>query len=97
MSSEGGLHGDLRCLSVANLANEDNVGVLSQNCAQSVGKCCASQSVDLNLVDVGKLVLDRILDRRDVAGFAVQLVERRIQRRGLTCPGRTTNDQQSVR
>ena len=45
--------------------------------------------VRLDLVDGRKDVLDRVLDRHDVAGLVTDLGQRRIERRRLPAPGRS--------
>ncbi len=85
---EGRLDGDDAGLAVADLADEDDVGVLAQDRAQGVGEREAGLRVRLHLVDVGEPVLDRVLDRDDVARFDVEQVERRVQRGRLARAGR---------
>ena len=44
------------------------------------------QPVDLDLVDVVELILDGVLDGRDVAQGSIHLVEGRVQGGGLPAP-----------
>ena len=55
---------DARGFDVADLADEDRIGVLAQDRSQTVGERQAGRLVDLDLVDRRDDVLDRILDRR---------------------------------
>jgi hypothetical protein len=54
-------------------------------------------AADLDLVDAGHLVLDRILDREDLDVGLVQPVERRVERRRLAAAGGAGNQQDAVR
>ena len=64
-----GLHRDLRGLRVADLADQDDVGILPQDRAQRARERQLDLLVDLRLVDAGDLILDRILDRDDVGAL----------------------------
>src|SRR5216684_717438 len=81
------LHGDLSGLAIADLADQDDVRVLAQNRPQAVGKTDVGQLVDLALVDVLKGVLDRVLDRHDVADLLIELVNRRVKGGRLAAAG----------
>ena len=96
MPSERRLHGDLRCLHVAHLTHEDHVGVLAQNCSQTVGKRGSGQPVDLDLVDVVELILDRVLDCGDVSRTAIEFVQRRVERGRLSGARRSADHDQPV-
>ncbi len=74
VTGERGLHGDARGLDVADLADEDHVGVLTEDRLEPAGEGDVGGLVDLDLVDGGQDVLDRILDRHHVA---LRRVERR--------------------
>jgi hypothetical protein len=67
VAGERRLHGDAGGLDVADLADEDDVGVLAQDRLQAAGEGDAGLLVDLDLVDRREDVLDRVLDRHDVA------------------------------
>ena len=72
VAGHGGLEGDVGRLLVADLADEDHVGVGAEDRAQPGGERQAGARVDLDLVGVRHLVLDRVLDRRDLALVAVE-------------------------
>ena len=97
VAGEGGLHGDARGLDVTDLADEDHVGVLAQDRLQPAGERDLGDLVDLDLVDRGEHVLDRVLDRHDVALDRVDLGERRVERRGLAGTGRAGADHHAER
>ncbi len=77
------LHRDLGRLEVADLADHHDVGVLAQDCAQAACEGHLDLRVHLRLADAVDVVLDRILDRQDVAREVVDALERRVQRRRL--------------
>jgi len=79
---------DLGGLLVADLADEDHLGVGAEDRAQTAREREADARVHLDLVHAGELVLDGILDRRDRARLLVQQVERRVERRRLAGAGR---------
>ena len=88
VTGECGLHGDACGLHVADLADEDGVRVLPQNRLEAGRERDASGLVDLDLVDGREGVLDRILDRHDVAFRAVDLAERPVECGGLSAARR---------
>ena len=88
---------DLRGLVVADLADHDDVRVLAQDRAQGLGEVEVDLGVDLGLADAGQLVLDRVLDRHDVAAAGVQPAQRRVQRGGLARAGGAGHQDDAVR
>ena len=86
---------------IAHLADDDDVGRLTQRRAQR-GRKIGRVDADLDLLDdaaaVRVLVLDRILDRDDVARVAaVDLLDQRRQRRRLPGAGRSADQHQPAR
>jgi hypothetical protein len=94
---EGRLHGDLRRLEVADLADHDHVRVLADDRAQRVGEAEVDLRADLDLVDAGHLVLDRVLDGEDLHVGLVQPVEGRVQGGGLAAARGAGDEQDPVR
>ena len=76
VTGERRLHSHPRRVLVTNLADHDDVWVLSQHAAQCAREGEADLRVDLDLIDQWKLVLDRVLHRHDVHGFGPEQVER---------------------
>ena len=68
VAGEARLHGDLRGLEVADLADHHHVRVLAQDGAQAARESHLDLGVHLRLADAVDVVLDRVLDRHDVAG-----------------------------
>src|SRR5207302_9807401 len=61
VASHSGPAGDLRGFQVPDLADEDDVRVLSQDGAKGYGKGQTCVDVDLGLVDSVEVALDRVL------------------------------------
>ena len=87
-SAEGDLGGFL----VANLADEQHVGIRAQHGSEAVREAQPGPRVDLDLVESGRAVLDRVLDRRQLAVGRVQHLEARVERRRLARAGRADDD-----
>ena len=66
VTGERALDGDASSVGIANLADEDHVGVLSQDGFEACRKREAGLLVRLDLVDAREDVLHRVLDRRHV-------------------------------
>ena len=92
-----GAEGDLRRLLVTDLADEDDVGVGAEDRAQAVREREARAGVDLDLVEPGGAVLDRVLERDDRHLRPVQLLERRVERRRLARARRADDDDRAER
>ena len=97
----GGLQSDLRRLGVAELADEDHVGVLAQRAPQRLAERRGVEP-DLALADDAALLLvddlDRILDRQDVvAPRAVDVVDHRGERCRLARAGRARDEHETAR
>ena len=80
VSRDGRAHRDARGLAVANFADGNDIGVLTQNRAQAVCKRHAGLFVDLALVHAGDVVLDRVLERDDIDFLAREVLEHRAHR-----------------
>jgi hypothetical protein len=96
----GGLERRLRRLRVAQLADQDRVGVLAENTAERLREVEGVEP-DLALVDdaiaIGMEDLDRILDRDDVlVPRAVDVVDHRREARRLAGAGRTRDEDQAA-
>ena len=86
-----------RRIGVADLAEHDDVGVLTQKGAQRSAEGQADLLLELHLVHPFERILDRVLDRKDVARLAVQPPERRVERRALARAGRSGDQRHAVR
>ena len=100
MPGFGGLDRDRDGLEVAQLADQDDVGILAQRRAQRILER-VGVGAHLALVDQALLVavheLDRILDRDDVlVARLVDVVDHRAQRRRLARSGRAGHQHQPL-
>ncbi len=93
----GGLERDLRRFLVADLTEQDDVGILAQHRAQHAPERQPLLLVDLDLVDALELILDRVLDRDDVRLRREDLAQERIERGGLAAPGRAGDEDHALR
>ena len=87
---------DLGRLEVADLADEDDVGVLPQEGAQRRREGQADLLLHLDLVDAGEVELDRVLGRHDVDGRVVQGGDRGVERVRLARAGRPGDEHDAV-
>ena len=87
VAGEARLHRDLRGLEVADLADHDHVRVLAEDRAQPACEGHLDLGVHLGLTDAVDVILDRILDRHDVAGVVVEALESGIERGRLSRAG----------
>src|SRR3989475_3105907 len=72
---------------VANLADQDDIGVLSHERADAVAEIHLGGFVDRGLADQGHGIFDRILQGHDVEAVVVDVIEHRIERRRLATAG----------
>ncbi len=96
MAGEGRADGDVDGFRVADLTDEDDVGVLSQDRPQAGGEGEASLGIDGDLVDALELVLDRILDGDDLVLGALDLRQTGVEGRRLTRAGGTGDQDHAV-
>ena len=93
---ERGLQRDRRRLGVADLADEDDVGVLAQDRAQPRREGEARARVGLSLVDRRDVDLDGVLQRHHVHARRVEELHERVERRRLARPGRTARHHEAL-
>src|ERR1700691_535028 len=97
MSGETRLYGDLRRLEITDFSHHDDVGVLAQDGAQPARESHLDLGVDLRLTDAVNEILDRVLDRDDVAGVVIEALKPRIERRRLAGAGGAGDEKNAVR
>ncbi len=88
VAGEARLDRDVGGFDVADLTDQQNVGVLPQHRAQRGREGEALRLVDLQLGNPRHVVLDRVFHGDDVDPPGAQLVERGVQRGGLAAAGR---------
>ena len=87
MTGHRGMHCGFRRFRVADFADENDVGILTENGAQHSGKREAGLFVDLNLGDAIDFVFDGIFDGDDVQRLIPKFVDQGVERCGLCrCP-----------
>ena len=79
VAGQGGLDGDSRRLLIADLADHNNVRVLTQKTSQGVGESKPRRIVDFKLVNAGDVAFDGILNRTNVDLFIVQFRQGGVQ------------------
>ena len=82
------LDGDARGFEVANFADHDDIRILTQDRTQRDGKIETDLRLDLNLIDPGKLILDRIFHGEQLQLGPIEILQRRVERRRLAAAGR---------
>ncbi len=80
MPCETGLNSDICGLKVSNFAYHDHIRVLPQNCAETFSKGHISFQINLGLPDSFHVILNRILNRKNIARGVIQLVQASVER-----------------
>ncbi len=92
-----GLDRDVGGFEVADFADHDDVGILSQEGAQRVGEIETCLFIDVDLVDAGQLDFGRVFSRCNIHARLVQDVQARVQRHRLAAAGRAGHQDHAVR
>ena len=87
---------DFRSLFVADLANEYDVRILTQNRSQACGERQVDLGVDFDLTNTRLLNFNRILDRHDVFGGVIDACKRRVQGGRLTTTRRSRDEENAI-
>ena len=87
MSGHRCMDRSLRGFGIANLADQNHVGILTQDGAKHARKRQAGALVSLDLRDAVDFVLNRILDRNDVHWLVAKLVDQAVERGRLAASG----------
>ena len=80
MAGERRLNGNGGGLAVADLADQNDVGILAENRAQRRCEGEARLFVDLNLDDASDAILDRVLDGYDVDAAMLEQTQGSVKR-----------------
>ena len=80
MPRQAGLNSNISGLKVSNLAYHDHIRVLPQNGAQAFREGHIGFQINLCLPNSFHVILNRILDGKNVARSVVQLVKASVQR-----------------
>ena len=96
VTGETGVSRDRRRLEIANFTDHDDVRRLAQDGAERGGKGHPDLGIYLYLVDPVHLILDRLLDRDDLAIGFVDVIETGVERTRLSRAGRAGDEQNAV-
>src|SRR5512135_3878736 len=96
MARQRRLDGYLRCFEVSDLADHNDVGVLSYDMTQRAGEMQADLRLDLDLIYPLELVLDRVLYSDYLPVRRIYLVERAVEGSCFPAACRTGNKDYAV-
>src|SRR4051812_49010457 len=96
VTGQSSLNGDLGHFQVADFADQDDVGRLTQHRAEDLGEAQPDVLTHLALVDAGEVVFDRVLGGDDLAVRAVQLVQGAVEGGRLAGTGRAGHQEDAV-
>src|SRR5262249_34584151 len=96
VSGERGLDGDLCGFLVADFADHDFVGVMTEDGAQTSGEGQSFLFVDRNLGDSAKLVFDGVFDGDDLVFVGLDFVDGGVEGGGFSGTGGTGNEHHAV-
>src|SRR5258706_272981 len=97
VAGERRLDGDLCRFEITDLADEDDVGILTQEGAKRGGKIEPDLLFHLDLIDALQVKFDRILGRHDICFRGVQRLQGRIKRIRLTRTRRSRDQNHPIR
>ena len=84
VACEGCLDGELCGFGIADFADEDDIGVLAEQRAETCGEGDIAFDIDLHLGDAVHVVFDGVFDGHDIAGGAVNATKGGVQGGGFT-------------
>src|SRR5207244_10151107 len=96
MAGERGLHGNFGGFFIADFADENDVGVLTQHRAENAAEGQFDLGLDLALNDSVDVIFDGVFGGDQLAGDVVELAESGIERGGFTGTGGTGHDSDAV-
>src|SRR5258708_4884261 len=96
MACQRRLDRNTRSLDIADLADHDDVRVLTKDGAQRMRKIQPNFRLDLDLVDALHLVFNGVLNRKYLSLGAIEQLQRRIKRRRLAAARRAGDQNDSV-
>ena len=97
VAGQGRLHGDLGRLLIANFADEDDIGIVTEYRTQAAGKGQTRFFRNLDLVNALELIFNGVFDGDDFAQGIIDFIQRGVQRRGFAASGRTRDENDSMR
>src|SRR5207249_10027255 len=97
VSCERRAYGNVGGLEVTNLADHDDIGVLTHDMAQPRGECQTNLRIDVNLIDPVHLIFNRIFDRDDLPIGNIDALQGTVQSGAFTAARRTRDQKYTVR
>src|SRR6266568_688230 len=97
VAGERGLDGDLRGFLVADFAHHDLVRIVAEDGTQTARESKPLLLIDRNLRDAANLVFHRVFNRDELVFVGLDLIDGRIQRRGLAGARRAGYEDHAVR
>src|SRR5437660_401762 len=91
VSGESRANRDVGRFQIANLADHDDIRILPHDVAQPRSKCKPDLGIHMDLVNPVHLILDRIFYRDDLPNGTIDALERTVEGRAFSAPGRTGN------
>ena len=96
VAGEGRIDRNARGLEIADLTNHDDVRSLTQDGAEGAGEGHADVGFDMDLVDPGHDIFDRVLDRDDLTALVVDLRKAGVKCGGFTRSGGTGDEDDAI-
>ena len=97
VAGERGADGDIRRLAVANFADHDDVGILTDDVPQPRREGQPDLRIDVDLIDPVHLVFDRIFDRDDLLVRQIDALQRGVERGRFAAAGGAGDQKDAVR
>ena len=90
------VNADLRSFDVPDLADQNDIGILSKNCTQLGGESSTDGLVDRDVIDTVDHILDGIFQRGHIAQRCIDVAKGALQGGGLAGTGRSGGDDHAV-
>src|SRR5260221_11722636 len=96
MAGQCRMHGDICRLLIAYLADKNDIGILSQHRSENTGEGEADLWLDLNLVNIVQLKLDRVFDSQNIFLLCWQAHQQTREGGPLRAYGRARNQKKYI-
>jgi len=92
----GGLNGNARGFFITDFADHEDIGILSEECAQCGCEGESGAGIEVDLADVGKLDFDRVFDGGDIFFGLVEVVEGGVEGGGFAAAGGACDEDHAI-
>ena len=96
MTGDGGLDGSFGGVGITNLADHDNIGIETEDGAETFGEGATVVGVNWNLGDAGNTIFNRILQGDDFPFGSVQGIKHGIESGRFTGAGRADHEDETT-